>query len=186
LSHKEISQSYISNLQNNPDKVKNFQETFLHLDAIEAISIHIYQLHEKSRTEIRNKKNIYKNLTEEEVLSYCVRVNEEIRQNDPDFETKPLYELINECTLNFHQNKPTPAYIDYMQIAFIEPVKIKVFEKFRNKPQAMVIVNGCRKATWLYSEIESQSKTLGKDFERANINMLEAIKTLKELTKDII
>ncbi len=186
LDHERVFHSYLSRFDTDTARIEIFQKIFNRLDFIEAIYQDAIKLHEKLQEELMNSKLKYKDLAEEETKSYCAELINVIKQSDPNYLKNPFWNLLNNSILNYHQNKPIPETIEYMQTAFINPIKVAIISNFRHIPEAMRIADNCRKATWLYSEIKIRSETLGKDFDRANTNMEKSIGELRDFTKDLI
>ena len=181
---KDIRWHYIGHLQTN--KVK-FIAPIVHLiHGVDSEKL----LAEINKQAAKNNRVIdcllQLHIAEEETKSYCAELINTIKQNDTNYQNNAFWHLLNNSILSYHQNKPTPETIEYMQTAFINPIKVAIISNFRHIPEAILIADNCRKATWLYSEIKMRSETLGKDFDRANTNMVKTIGDLRDLTKDMI
>lgn len=186
FDHERVFHSYLARFNNDMSRIETFQKIFSRLDLIEAIYKDAIKIHEKLQEELMTSKLKYKDLAEEETKSYCAELINVIRQSDPNYADNPFWNLLNNAILDYHQNKPERETIEYMQSAFINPIKVAIISNFRHIPEAMIIANNCRKATWLYSEIKLRSETLGNDFDRANTSMSKTIEELRDFAKDLI
>jgi hypothetical protein len=186
LEHERIFHSYLGKFGNDTARIEKFQKIFSRLDYIEAVYKDLLKIEEKLEEELLNKKIKYKELAEEDIRNFCGRLANAIKHSDPQYQQNPFYNLLNSSILSYHNNKPNPETLEYLQSGFIEPVKVAIVRQFMNIPEAVHIADTCRKATWLYSEIKMRSETLGKDFYRGETELKKVSEELKDLTSDLI
>lgn len=166
LDLERLFHAYIL-VNGNSDEVKKeyknlisiLDHTFLvHGQAWESQRIH----HEKLEAKLRQ----YKELVEESTLIQASLILNKIVVENPDRYTElPLYAAINTVVQDYNADQDEPPTLEYMQKTFVEPLRDALFPNFRHLNEAIYLVDNCRKATWLYHEIESRSIMTSKEFK---------------------
>ena len=181
LNDDKIFHAYIGKFGNGDQSILDFQNVVGQLDLIHAIYEQANTSQKNHLSDLIERLERYKDLSEEKVLNYSAGLANFIKQNDPEkAKSDPIYALLNESVGDYHKNAPKPLTIEYLQICFINPLKEKLVEKFRNNIEGMEIANNCRKATWLYNETISKSKVSSEEFKSHCNTFKDALETLKK------
>jgi len=179
-NHEGTFYAFISKVGNSDENIKNFKDTFSMLDYLyEAYNL-AFKAQENYLKEQEKNLRRYKDLTEEETLNYCAIILNKIKNTNTEYKKDPFFIALNSAVVKYYANPPKPITLVYMQQSFIEPLKITMYKDFKNIDEGMLILDNCRKATWLYIEIINNSNSTVDDFEGYYEGFNSAIKELKK------
>ena len=186
FDHEKIFNAFFYKYKKTDGNIKSFHIIFSRLDYI----LELYNQANKSQevhfTEMTEKLNKYKDLTEEQILSYCSNLINFIKINDPNYSENTFYNLLNNAVLKYYDFvKDNGLTFHFMQEHFIDPIKKEIIENFRDVREAMHIADNCRRATWLFNETIQKSLMTADEFSEYNKGLNEVTLELKGIIAKI-
>jgi len=183
LDQERLFQAYLQEFGNSVEVIKEFQSVFSILDYFHSISNQVEKSQEIYLSELNDNLLKYKDISEEEVLKNCVRLIEEIKNNNKEFIKDKLYIAFNDIVLHYYQTSPIPPTIENIQNNLIIPIRETIIENFRDNLEASSIADDCRRATWLFNDIIFKANNISAEFNSHYEGMNETLQRLEKLRR---
>lgn len=177
-NHEEYYHAYLSKFGYTSELVKEYRKYFALIDYLNAQTIQMQDMLQKSMEFDFERKTKYKEIVEKAMDDTADLFNKAKQSNQID----DFANFLNESLLQFYSGDINYSDLNEFQSKFIDPVKIGIIEKFRNIDVAMQLAGELKKATFLFSEIKFSNASIGDDFEAIFKNYKGASDKLQELS----
>lgn len=184
LDHEKLFHAYLDHYGRDKERIKRFQNIFQELAYISKLCEHADKAQERHQEELIRNLTQYKDLSEEQIMTFATLVTNKIRYSKLDYANDNFYCLLNDSITKYHKDGPKIPSIHYMQEKFIEPLR-NALMNFRHIDAGVDILDNCRRATWLYNGTVRSSEMESDNFTAYHNGLQKANAKLKDLVKDI-
>lgn len=179
LNHQGIFNAFANSYGNSDEDILNFQKLFGRLDFLQANFKIISDKYRRYVEEDVKRKEKYKYLVEEQILSSATYIGNKIKTQGLTGKHNQLQEILSKYIKLYNTEIVKTNSLIKIQEKLINPLKLELWENFRDSDDVFFMVDNCRKATFLLSEIKFNSNAYSK-------SLIEADKGIRIMILELI
>lgn len=161
-NHEDYYHAYLSKFGYKAETVKEYRSFYSLIDYLKSQTDQAQDILNKSMQFDYERKVQYKELVEKAMDGTALLFNN-AKQNDNIDE---FAEFLNQSLLNFYSGEINYADLNEFQSKFVDPVKVKIIEKYRHIEAAIQLAGELKKATYIFTSIQFSNNEIANDFEQ--------------------